>query len=172
LTLKDLPKIINLEKIHDLPYLSYCFKETLRVDSISTTSGLYTAIKDTSIEQYPIKKGTVITVGIHCLHNDPTQWQKPREFIPERFDPLSKYFLTPSGEKRDPINFLPFSVGARNCIGQNLAMTEGKVLSALVALSFDFEFPEELTKKKDVSWSFGSSPILTAKVTRVLKDGY
>jgi cytochrome P450 (family 4 subfamily F) len=64
-----------------------------------------------------IPKGLKIVVGIKALHNDPSVWRGPKSFIPERFDPNSEYYLKPDGTKRDPMSFLPFSAGARNCIG-------------------------------------------------------
>ena len=30
------------------------------------------------------------------------EWQRPREFLPDRFDPNSPLFLTPDGKKRKP----------------------------------------------------------------------
>jgi cytochrome P450 family 4 subfamily B polypeptide 1 len=165
--INELNTVVTLENIHNLPYLSYCYKECLRIDSISTNSGLYTAINDANLGPYHFKKGTIVMNGIECLHNDPIAWKNPREFIPHRFDPESEYFLTPTGEKRDPLNFEPFSVGARNCPGQNLGLTEGKVLCALVALNFDFEVAEEIAKLKDISWSFGSVTELKVKVKKI-----
>jgi cytochrome P450 len=42
-------------------------------------------------------KGDVIQFDIYNLHRNPDEWPEPEKFIPERFDPNSKYYLTPSG---------------------------------------------------------------------------
>jgi cytochrome P450 len=39
---------------------------------------------------------------MHYILNNPEEWQEPDKFIPERFDSLSKYYMTPSGKKRHP----------------------------------------------------------------------
>ena len=63
---------------------------------------------------------------MHYLHRNPKQWHEPEEFIPERFDPSSKYFLTPEGKKRHPMAFVPFSGGKRICTGKTFAEIVGK----------------------------------------------
>ena len=60
-------------------------------------------------------------VLIQELHHNPKYWIEPEKFIPERFDPKSKYFLTPKGKRRHLLAFAPFSGGKRVCIGKTLA---------------------------------------------------
>lgn len=57
-----------------------------------------------------IPKDTDIVVNIGSLHRDSRLWNKPLEFIPERFSPAEI-------ERRHPCSFIPFSYGTRNCIG-------------------------------------------------------
>jgi len=52
---------------------------------------------DTSLGKYNFKAGHVFAVDIFRLHRNKDQWIEPEKFIPERFDPKSPYFLTPSG---------------------------------------------------------------------------
>jgi len=55
------------------------------------------------------------------LHTNPNEWHHPRKFLPERFDPGSKYFKTVSGEKRNEMSFIPFGFGERKCLGYRFA---------------------------------------------------
>jgi len=52
------------------------------------------------------------------LAHNPDEWFEPSKYIPERFNPSSKYYLTPSGTKRNPYSFSPFLGGNRVCMGK------------------------------------------------------
>ena len=67
---------------------------------------------------------------------NPEQWQRADEFIPERFDSDSPYFLTPDGKVRSPVAYIPFSLGPRNCLGQVLALAELRSLFAYFVWNF------------------------------------
>ena len=58
------------------------------------------------VQGYFIPKGTFITANIWAIHNDPKYWDKPDQFVPERF-------LLDDGEKVNtaPESFCPFSYG-------------------------------------------------------------
>ena len=66
-------------------------------------------------------------------HN-PQSWTRPEEFLPERF-------LVPEGNELYPPKngWRPFERGPRNCIGQELALTEIKVVLALTIREFEFK---------------------------------
>ena len=68
------------------------------------------------------------------------------QFIPERFDPESKYFFTPGNEskQRGSLSKISFSCYLRVCPGQTLAMLETKVLVAYLFMNFKFNFDKEL----------------------------
>jgi len=89
-----------------------------------------------------VKKGDQITVHIGSMHKNPDQWQKAEEFIPERFDPESEYYLTPKGKKRDPISYMPFSVGRRICFGKAFAEVMVRTTSVMLCEAFDFTFDD------------------------------
>ena len=56
-------------------------------------------------------------------------WENPIEYNPLRFQPSNM-------EKHGPYDYIPFSVGIRNCIGQNFAMNEMKVVIAMIITHF------------------------------------
>jgi cytochrome P450 len=77
------------------------------------------------------------------VHHDPEQWIEPLKFIPERFDPESKYFLTPSGKKRHPMSYIPFFGGKRACLGKAFAELAGRIVGPTLLWKFDFEFVDK-----------------------------
>lgn len=85
-----------------------------------------TLSEDVQLDQYTLPKGTMVTLGIYYLHRDPRFFPDPEKFDPDRF-------LPENTTRRHPYAYLPFSGGARNCIGQKFAMHEEKsVLSSII----------------------------------------
>ena len=101
--------------------LTCCINESLRYGSTATISLPMTVVETTNLGKYRLLKGTDLFFDIYALSRLPEQWQKPNEFILERFDPESPLSLTPSGKKRHAMSFVSFGVGNRTCAGKTFA---------------------------------------------------
>ena len=66
---------------------------------------------------FPIGPRTDVFICPYLLHRHPDFWDAPEEFRPERF-------AGPDAAERHHFAYIPFSVGPRHCIGENLAMFE------------------------------------------------
>lgn len=75
-----------------------------------------------------------IFVAAHTLHRRPDYWPDPEEFHPERH--LEGGW---NGSQVPTDAYRPFDKGPRNCIGQQLAMLEIRIILALTARRFDFQ---------------------------------
>lgn len=64
-------------------------------------------------------------------HNEEVWGDTVNEFMPERFLPENASKI-PEGAWR------PFEMGQRNCLGQNLALLESRIIMALVCRQFEF----------------------------------
>ena len=84
-----------------------------------------------------------------ALHHNPDEWIEPKKFIPERFDPSSPYYLTPSGKKRHPMSYGPFLGGKRVCLGKSLAEVMSRIIGAAIIYQFEFELtdPKQIAEK-------------------------
>ncbi|KAG8840892.1 hypothetical protein FRB91_005548, partial [Serendipita sp. 411] len=74
----------------------------------------------------PVPAGAGLLINVVALHYHPTYWDRPHEFIPERF--LGEYH-------KDA--WLPFFAGARACIGRRFAEIE--LLAALALIVQHYE---------------------------------
>lgn len=71
--------------------------------------------KDGESDMY-LEDGDVIGIPIAAYHHDPQFFPNPGTFDPERFNEENK-------SKMNPLTFIPFGIGPRNCIGQYLNST-------------------------------------------------
>ena len=94
-----------------------------------------------------IRKGDPITINMARLHNNPTEWQEPAKFIPERFDPASPFFLTPNGTRRNTYSFGPFLGGQRICIGKTFIEVISKLTVPTLLSRFTFAFKEGVDRE-------------------------
>jgi cytochrome P450 len=65
-----------------------------------------------------------------ATHRHPEFWEEPDRFDPDRFLPDRE-------EGRHPFAYFPFGGGQRICLGNNFAMLEAHILTALLARRFD-----------------------------------
>lgn len=72
---------------------------------------------------------------INSVHMDPTLWDKPEQFMPDRF-------VDASGNIKKPEYFMPFGVGRRMCLGDVLARMELFLFFASILHSYDISLPE------------------------------
>ncbi|XP_058814811.1 cytochrome P450 4C1-like [Topomyia yanbarensis] len=111
-------KLTNVE-IQECEYLDMVVKESLRLIPPVPLIGRM-LLEDMEMNGAIIPAGTTISIKIYNIHRNPKVWPDPEKFDPERFSKANE-------NKRGPYDFIPFSAGSRNCIGQRYAMMELKV---------------------------------------------
>ena len=99
------------------------------------------------------------------MHRNPEEWQKVGEYIPERFDPSSPYYLRADGKKRHPQSFSPFLGGKRICIGRTFAEKISKCLSLAIIGRLDYEFvnPEHYISKPTIEFMI-PEPLVNVRI--------
>ncbi|KAM9100814.1 cytochrome P450 4F11-like [Sarcophilus harrisii] len=147
------PNEIKWDDLSQMPFLSMCIKESLRLYPPVVTV-VRCCTKDIQLpDGHIIPKGISCLVNIFGTHHNPTVWTNPEVFNPYRFD-------SNNSQKMSPLAFMPFSAGPRNCIGKNFAMAEMKVVLALTLLHFRVfsdgylsqRKPELILRAKDGLW--------------------
>ncbi|XP_077296613.1 uncharacterized protein LOC143918549 [Arctopsyche grandis] len=81
-------------------------------------------------KEFTIQAGEVVLIPIHAIHHDPQYYPDPEKFDPERFSTENKANI-------NPLSFLPFGVGPRNCIGSRYALMITKCIIFRLLSKFD-----------------------------------
>uniref|UniRef100_H2Z9F6 Uncharacterized protein n=1 Tax=Ciona savignyi TaxID=51511 RepID=H2Z9F6_CIOSA len=121
----------SFENKSKMPYTSAFIQEIYRYRTLVPLSVTHMTNEDAHISGYTIPKGTTIAPNLWAVHNDPEEWDEPNKFKPERH-------LDAGGNFVQLKHVIPFSVGPRHCLGEQLARME--VFIFLVSLVQKFEF--------------------------------
>ncbi|KAI1824078.1 isotrichodermin C-15 hydroxylase [Xylaria intraflava] len=122
---------ITAEAVLQLPYLAACIDEALRLFPQTGVASLRLTDKKTTIAGIPVPENTVVGIWPWALYRAPAMWTAPDEFHPERFTKDARF----ANDNLDA--FKPFFTGTRDCIGQNLALIEMRLILAHMILNFD-----------------------------------
>jgi len=104
--------------------------EVLRCSSIVPVGVSHVSMENTKLGGYTIPKGTWLVPNLYQLHHDPQVWGDPEVFRPERF-------LKPDGfcmQRHESL--MPFSIGRRVCMGENLARDTLFIFTTSLAQNF------------------------------------
>jgi len=125
-SLTEQPYLLN-----KLPLTSAAIKEVLRLHPVGFTVRKAAPGTTATFEgrSYPMDNH-IICVLASSMHRDPTIWDKPAEFDPDRF-------LSPETHSMEA--WMPFEKGKRDCVGQQMATLEVRVMAVLTVRYFDFE---------------------------------
>jgi cytochrome P450 len=123
--------LLTYEKLDDFKYLNFCMNETLRMKPPIDITTPIEMMEPITLNGIRVRTDTPIFVNITGLHRNPKEWQTPLEYIPDRFDPMSKFYTTPSGGKRHPMSYGPFLGGMRVCLGKTFAE---KIVKSMLAI--------------------------------------
>jgi cytochrome P450 len=121
-TFEDFPK---------LPYTSAVFQEAMRLYPPAWAIVRET-VEDDVVLGYKIPAGSEVFLPLWASYHDAEHWEQPETFQPERFLPENK-------DKLSKYQFLPFSAGMKKCIGDNFAMLEGVLITAMFVQKYQFE---------------------------------
>lgn len=134
--------------LNKLPYTLAVIKETLRLyPAVSSTRAGEPNfnVSDDEGRLFPTD-GFLVWANPLPIHRDPVYWDKPDEFLPERW-------LVMPGDPLYPVKgaWRPFEHGSRNCIGQELAMLEIKIIMVMTVGRFEIELMyEALNRAKGI----------------------
>ncbi|KFH69694.1 hypothetical protein MVEG_04500 [Podila verticillata NRRL 6337] len=134
-TASNAPGVLpSYDQVRNLPYLTGCINEALRLRPIAATGLPRDITEDITMKGYFFPKGTIALAQLPQLHWSDEYFPQASAFIPERWIPG----LSPFPPVQD-FTFYPFSAGTRNCVGKNFAMMEMRLILASLVLTYDME---------------------------------
>ncbi|KAF2819042.1 cytochrome P450 [Ophiobolus disseminans] len=129
---------MTMEKLAALPYYAACIKEAFRLYPPVPLGLPRTTPEDGStICGHFVPPRTIVTIPQHAMYTHPQNFKRSFEYLPQRWLGDPEF----ASDQRHALQ--PFSVGARNCVGQNLAYHELRLIVAKVLFAFDLELAPE-----------------------------
>lgn len=125
---------IHREDLQQLPALKQYIDEVMRLYPPVPVYARQ-AVREDEIGGVLVPKGAIVEANIWLTHRHPEHWQKPLEFMPERFHPAAM-------NAQQKLAYIPFSTGARSCIGKNLALMEIPLFLATILKDLSFKAPQ------------------------------
>ncbi|XP_033183428.2 methyl farnesoate epoxidase isoform X2 [Bombus vancouverensis nearcticus] len=126
----------TLEDYSSLPLMESFLAEVQRYLILAPLGVPHKTMKDVTFSGYSIPKNTIILLDFHSVLNDPTYWDHPEEFRPQRFLDANGRFCQNNAS-------IPFGLGKRRCPGEMLARTSLFLFFAYVIHYFDIEISPE-----------------------------
>nr|CAB3483195.1 unnamed protein product [Digitaria exilis] len=152
--------------VASLPYLVAVVKEAMRLHPVAPILLPHLAEEDgVEIGGYTVPKGSSVIFNAWAIMRDPAVWERPEEFMPERF--LDKEAANVDFKAKD-FEFIPFGAGRRLCPG--LSMSERVVPHIVASLlhGFDWRLPEGVSAEQlDLSEKFTTVNVLAVPLRAV-----
>ena len=112
---------LRYDDLMALTYTTQVIKETMRIYPPMPVT-IRRSLKDGTLGRYRVRKGDIILVGTLAAQRDPRYWGQD----PDRFDP--EQFAMEKVVSRPRHAFIPFSIGKRQCMAQEVTFMMLRVL--------------------------------------------
>ncbi|XP_067852274.1 cytochrome P450 2U1 [Heptranchias perlo] len=123
------------DKLH-MPFTEATLMEIQRMTTVVPLAIPHMASETVGFKDYTIPKGSIVVANLWSVHRDPSMWEQPDEFNPSRF-------LDADGNIVKNEAFMPFGIGKRICMGEQMAKMELFLIFSTLLQSFCFKLPED-----------------------------
>ncbi|XP_039196471.1 cytochrome P450 2J2-like [Crotalus tigris] len=141
---EDVSGFISYQDRKKLPYTNAVIHEMQRIKYVMLVGAPRKSMKDVKMRGYVIPKGCYVLADLRSVLLDPEQWETPEEFNPN-------HFLDKDGKFIEREEFLPFGIGRRACVGQQLARIETFIFLTRLLRAFSFRLPEGVKELSEAS---------------------
>ncbi|TYI11667.1 hypothetical protein ES332_A09G223100v1 [Gossypium tomentosum] len=135
-------KLIEESDINRLPYLQAIIKETFRMHPAVPLLLPRRAGSDTDLCGFNVPEGSQVLVNVWAIGRDPSIWENPNSFMPERF------LGSEIDVKGRDFGLIPFGAGRRICPGLPLANRMLYLMLGSLINSFDWKLEGGISPKE------------------------
>eukprot|EP00092_Neocalanus_flemingeri_P024855 GFUD01026951.1.p1 GENE.GFUD01026951.1~~GFUD01026951.1.p1 ORF type:complete len:495 (-),score=88.71 GFUD01026951.1:186-1670(-) len=123
--------LVRMEDKENLPYTEATLNEVWRISNVVPVTPPRITSAPLKIGKFDIPASTLIMSSTYTIHMDEKYWSDPYSFRPERF-------LSGEEFRADERN-IPFGIGKRRCLGENLARMENFLIFSNLLKNFSFQ---------------------------------
>ena len=123
------------ESLRNIHYLHLVIKETLRLHPALPLLLPRECRSPCQVLGFDVPVGATVLVNAWAIGRDPMHWDKPEEFMPERFEFNTVDF------KGGDFEYTPFGAGRRMCPGMTFGLANMELALASILYHFDWARP-------------------------------
>jgi cytochrome P450 len=122
-------RLVTADDMPRLAYLQCIISETLRLYPAAPLLLPHESSTGCKVGGYNVLSDTMLIVNAYAIHRDPTVWEDPTVFRPERFEEGNG----------DRMLVMPFGMGRRRCPGETLALQMVGIVLGTLLQCFNWE---------------------------------
>ncbi|CAM6018950.1 unnamed protein product [Sphagnum balticum] len=163
--------LVQESHLNELQYLKAVLKESTRLHPGGSFPIPHMSMEATKVAGYDIPKNTTVLINLMDLGRNPSSFDNPEEFDPDR------WLREGNVELRDAdMRFIPFSGGRRMCPGASVAQCTVMLVLARLLQAFDWGLPqgkEDVDLNEAFGLTFGLlNPLIAVPTCRLPPEFY
>ncbi|KAF7838251.1 cytochrome P450 71A1-like [Senna tora] len=143
---------VEEKDVGEMKYLECVVKETIRLHPPVPLLLPRKTSSSVKLRGYNIPPKTNVYINAWAIQRDPEIWERPEEFVPERFENNEVDF------RGQYFELIPFGIGRRGCPGVSFGIAVVELVLANLLYWFDWKLPEVNTtsaQDMDMSETYG-----------------
>ncbi|KAJ6822082.1 isoflavone 3'-hydroxylase-like [Iris pallida] len=129
-------RLITDSDVPKLQYLTNVIKESLRLYPVGPLLVPHESSADCTVAGYDVPRGTMLFVHAHAIQMNPSLWEDPDSFKPERWLEID--------QEAKSLKFLPFGYGRRICPAEFMSMRLMVLVLGSLVQCFEFKRTSEV----------------------------
>ncbi|KAL5549282.1 hypothetical protein UlMin_004513 [Ulmus minor] len=136
---------VDTNDLNQMEYFKCVIKESLRLHPPIPLLVPRETSESVQIGGYHIPAKTIVLINAWAIQRDPSIWETPDEFLPERFENNPIDF-----KNQELTKYIPFGFGRKQCPGITFGIVSIEYLVANILHWFDWKLPGEDTLPEDL----------------------